>query len=507
MKVNHMRPNSDHVLMEFFNIFKRYPGVQALSDISLEINKGEVRALVGENGAGKSTFVNVIGGVVKPDEGTIKLEGNEIRINSPAQADEHGISIVHQELSLFPNLDVATNLFISSLDVINPYFVMDQQMREKAKEILERVGLAHIPPSRKVKMLQPGEQQLVEIGRSLVKQCKLLVLDEPTSSLSDKEIQTLFSIIRELKKEDISIVFVSHRLDEIFEICDRVTVFRDGKHIETINTSDIDNAALVQLILGRKMSEMYNEKTEKTYGESLLRVENLWNQPKLCGLSFELKAGEILGISGLLGSGRTELMRAIFGLDKFEQGQIYLKNQPVKIQSPKQAIKMGIGYITEDRHKEGLILDKSISDNIVLASLRQFANWFGWMMPRKEIKAAEQHKAGLNIVTPSVFRRVQYLSGGNQQKVVLSKWLETNPDIYILDEPTRGIDVGAKAEFYNLINELADKGAGVILISSDLPEIINICDRVLVLRNGNFVADFTKEKINAAEILLAATGG
>jgi ribose transport system ATP-binding protein len=492
---------------DFHDISKSYPGVQALENVSITLCRGEVMALVGENGAGKSTFVKVAGGIVRPDSGTIRIEGKLVAFQNPKQAMAAGIAIVHQELSLFPNLDVASNLFIHHLDENSAVFINEGGLRERARAILKKVGLPHISPRRKVNTLQPGEQQLVEIGRALVSEARLLFLDEPTSSLAEKEIQTLFRIIRDLKSEGISIVFVSHRLDEIFEICDRVTVLRDGNHIITQRVNELDQTALIRHILGRQMSEMYQQVAYEGGGEVLLRVDDIWQRPKLKGLSFELHAGEILGISGLLGSGRTELMRVIFGLDRKDEGEIYLNGKKVRIASPEEAINLGIGYITEDRHKEGLVLEKSIRDNIVMASLKQFASWFGWMRPQQILKAARRQKENLNIVTPSVRRLVKYLSGGNQQKVVLGKWLETKPEIYILDEPTRGIDVGAKSEFYKLINELAAEGAGIIFISSELQEIVNTCHRVLVMRNGAFVADYAGQKINAADILYAATGG
>ncbi len=492
---------------EFVHISKSYPGVQALSDVTIRLRRGEVMALVGENGAGKSTFVKVAGGIVHPDVGDILINGDVVNIQTPKQAMAAGIAIVHQELSLFPNLDVASNLFINQLAENSAFLIKESTLREKAKAILKKVGLGHISPRKKISSLQPGEQQLVEIGRALVSNARLLFLDEPTSSLAEKEIKTLFRIIRDLKAEGISIVFVSHRLDEIFEICDRVTVLRDGCHIITQPVSGLDQTDLIRHILGRQMSDMYQKVAYQSGGQELLKVEHIYQMPKLEDLSFELRAGEILGISGLLGSGRTELMRVIFGLDRMDSGQIFLKGRRAQIKSPEQAIQRGIGYITEDRHKEGLVLEKSIRENIVMASLRQFANWFGWMQPKKAQKAAVQQKEKLNIITPSVKRLVKYLSGGNQQKVVLGKWLETKPEIYILDEPTRGIDVGAKSEFYKLINALAAEGAGIIFISSELQEIVNTCHRVLVMRNGRFVAEYAGQDINAADILYAATGG
>jgi len=493
-------------LLEARDISKQYPGVVALDAVSFTLHQGEIRALVGENGAGKSTFVNVIGGVVRPDSGSLYWMDNEVHINSPRDASQLGIAIVHQELSLFPNLDIASNLFISSLRQGRSPLVPDRQLRQRAEAILERVGLGHISPRRKAGSLQPGEQQLVEIGRSIVQDARLIVLDEPTSSLAEKEIQTLFRIVRDLRDQGVSIIFVTHRLDEVFEICTNVTVFRDGCHIDTVPTGQINTSGLVHMILGRQIREMYEVRETYTPGPELLRVDDLWQQPKLKGLGFSLHQGEILGIAGLLGSGRSEMVRAIFGLSRPERGSITLKGRPVTLRSPQQAIRHGIGYITEDRHKEGLVLSKPIKDNIVMAYLKGVATRWGWMRPAREREAAQRQKLNLNIITPSIERRVKFLSGGNQQKVVLGKWLETKPDIFIMDEPTRGIDVGAKAEFYRIITDLAASGAGILLISSELQEIVSICHRVLVLRSGRFVAEFAGEQINAADILIAMTG-
>lgn len=500
------RVNQQQVLLEARGISKQYPGVKALDSVDIEIRKGEIHALVGENGAGKSTFVNVIGGVVTPDSGTLHFDGQEVHISSPSEATEIGISIVHQDLSLYPNLSIATNLYLSHLDEQGKVFIPDKQINEQTREVLKRVGLDNIPPNRKVSNLQPGVQQLVEIARAIVQNAKLLVLDEPTSSLADREIKTLFRIVRELRDQGVSIIFVSHRLDEVFVICDRVTVLRDGKHITTVETSKINNSKLVNLILGRKMSEMYVSPKAYVPGQELLRVENLTCYPKLQDISFALHEGEILGVAGLLGSGRSELVRVIFGLEKAQTGEVFLNGEPFRIRDPRQAIKHGIGYITEDRHKEGLVLERSIMDNVVLASLNKFANQWGWMNPAKERAGAQRQKKNLNIVTPSIGRRAKFLSGGNQQKVVLGKWLETTPKVYFLDEPTRGIDVGAKAEFFKIIKSLASQGAGVLFISSELQEVVSICHRVLVLRNGHIAAEFSGKEINPAAILMKMTG-
>ncbi|MBN1266473.1 MAG: sugar ABC transporter ATP-binding protein [Anaerolineales bacterium] len=501
-----MNEVSQNILLKVSNISKQYPGVKALDDVSLEVRRGEIHALVGENGAGKSTFVNVMGGVVKPDKGQILLDGKEVQFLTPRHAADAGIAVVHQELSLFPNLNIATNLFLSNLEGTGLAFIPDKRIEAESRELLKRVGLEGVSPVRKVERLQPGEQQLVEIARAIVKESKLIVLDEPTSSLAEKEIRTLFRIVRELRDQGVSIIFVSHRLDEVFELCDRVTVFRDGQHIVTSDTSDLSSEQLVNLILGRKLNEMYFSPEEGHQGEELLRVERLRQLPKLQEITFSLYRGEILGVAGLLGSGRSELVRSIFGLESMEQGLVYLKGNRVTIQNPEQAIKHGIGYITEDRHKEGLMLEKSVKDNIVLANLKKLAGKLGWMKSLLERQAAEMQRKDLNIVTPSIQRKVKFLSGGNQQKVVLGKWLETSPEIYILDEPTRGIDVGAKAEFYKIIRSLAEQGAGVLLISSDLQEIVGICHRVLVLRNGRFITEYSGHQIDPAAVLMKMTG-
>jgi len=381
--------------------------------------------------------------------------------------------ILHQERALFPNLDVASNIFIANLPRQMPGVIHSHDLGRRARLALERVGLSHIRPSRKVGSLSPGEQQLVEIARSLTRRADILVFDEPTSSLTSQEIERLFPIIRELKGQGVGILYVTHRLDEVFVIYDRVTVLRDGKRIVTVAVEEVDRHSLVQMILGREISEMYQREFQSP-GPTVLRVEGLPRGTTFRNISFELHRGEVLGITGLLGSGRTELARAIFGLDPFDSGKIWIDGAEVRIRCPEDAIKHGLDFITEDKHKEGLILEKPIVDNIVLASLPAFANRLGWMQPRKEQQAAKRQREKLRIVTPSVKRLVKYLSGGNKQKVVLGKWLQTAPRIYILDEPTRGIDVGAKAEVHRIISGLAREGAGIILISSEIPEIVRI---------------------------------
>jgi ribose transport system ATP-binding protein len=494
-------------LFEALGIWKAYPGVQALKDVSLIIQPGEVHGLVGENGAGKTTLVNVIGGVVRPDAGILRVRGAEVTIESPKDAAQHGIAVVHQQPSLFGNLDVASNLYLTKLDEAGVLLVPDRHLQLSARQVLEQVGLGHVAPTRRLRALTPAEQQLVEIGRALVKDVQLLVLDEPTSSLARREIETLFRIIRQLTQEGVSVIYVSHRLEEVFEICDRITVLRDGEHIITTDTSSLNHAELVQLILGRQVEEMVRGDAMRAVGPELLRVEGISLRPKLRDVSFSLHQGEIIGLAGLLGTGRTELARVIFGLQKPEAGRIYIHGRPVQIASPEQAIRLGIGYITEDRHNEGLVLEKSVKDNIVMASLEAVATRLGWVLPAREIEAARRQKHRLNIITPSLERKVKFLSGGNQQKVVLSKWLETRPEIFLMDEPTRGVDVGAKAEFYKIIQDLAAEGAAILLITTEIRELVLLCDRVLVLRDGVITAEFSGPDINPANILMAMTGG
>jgi ribose transport system ATP-binding protein len=493
-------------LLEVRNLSKDYPGVHALKNIDFNLSPGEIRGLVGENGAGKSTFVKILGGVVRADNSEIVLDGNIVNISNPNKALDLGIAVVHQERSLFPNLSVATNIYFSEIDSNNLIFIPEAKINEKSRTILSEFGLGNVSPTTCVSDLDPGQQQLVEIARATIKNARIIIFDEPTSSLSSNETEILFQIMRNLKKKNVAIIFISHRLDEVFELCDSVTVFRDGCHIITTSPEKITNSDLVELILGREEEEMYKRATKRKFGESLLEVRDLMIQPKIENISFTLHEGEILGIAGLLGSGRTEIAKAIFGLEKPDKGQILIKNKLVSISNPKEAIKLGMGFITEDRHSEGLILKKSIKDNLVLSNLKSYSNIFGWMIQKKEISAANRQKDSLNIITPSIFRKVKFLSGGNQQKVVLGKWLETQPNIFILDDPTRGIDVGTKAEFYKIIYKLADRGAGILFISSELQEVASVCDRVVVIRNGRAKAEFFGNEINMAKILVNMTG-
>jgi ribose transport system ATP-binding protein len=499
-------PSDQSPVLELAGISKRFPGVQALDDVSLTLLRGEIHGLVGENGAGKSTLLKVIGGVVQPDQGKLIVRGHHVRISDPLQAQRLGIAFIHQELALFPNLDVASNIFIAELPRSVPGVVDFATLRDRARTVLARVGLEHIDPAQRVASLRPGEQQLVEIARCLAQRTEILVLDEPTSSLTEREIETLFSIIRELRAQGVSVLYVSHRLDEVFELCDRVTVLRDGRRVDTCPIVAVDRPALVRMMLGHDLAPR-TRGVASTIGPTLLRVEGLSRGRVLQNVSFELHRGEILGIIGVLGSGRTELARCLFGLDQPDSGKVEIDGVEVRVRQPSDAIQLGVGFITEDRRAEGLSVDDTIVDNVVMASLRTFATKVGWMRRGGELVAAERQRDQLRIATPSVLRLVRYLSGGNQQKVVLAKWLETKPRIFILDEPTRGIDVGTKEELYTLIQELAADGAGIILISSEVPEIVRLADRVLVMRAGRIVTELRGSDISPQSVLLATVGG
>jgi ribose transport system ATP-binding protein len=491
-------------LLEMTGISKRFPGVQALDDVDLDLHAGEVLGLVGVNGAGKSTLMNVLGGVVSPDTGRIRIAGREVRVSGPHEAQAQGIAFVHQELSLFANLDIATNVHITRLPRRAGGLLDSGGLRERTQDVLRRVGLRHVSARTLVGGLRPGEQQLVEIARCLASQVRILVLDEPTSSLTEPEVATLFRIVRDLRTRGVGVIYLSHRLDEIAALCDRVAVLRDGRRVATVRTGEVDRSELVRLMLGHELTG--GGRRGAAQDRVLLEVRGLGRGRLPRDVSFTLHAGEVLGITGLLGSGRTELARCLFGLEPAETGEIVIDGRPARIRSPRDAIANGIGFLTEDRRAEGLILDKPVRDNIVLADLPSFAGAFGFVRAGREREAAERQRSALGIKAASVLQHAGYLSGGNQQKVVLAKWLQTDPRILLLDEPTRGIDVGAKEEVYRLIADLAAGGAGVVVISSEIDEVTRLSDRVLVMRAGGVVAEFPAER-SPHEIMLAAAGG
>lgn len=492
-------------LISMENISKSFPGVKALDQVSFQLKAGEVHALLGENGAGKSTLMKVLTGVYHKDEGIIKINGKEVDIVDPKTAQELGISIIHQEFNLLPHLTVAQNIFIGREPRKVKGILDEKKLNEDAKKILKRLDLA-LEPTDIVKDLSVAEQQMVEIAKAISVDSRVLIMDEPTAALTEGEVKKLFEIIKTFRDEGIGIVYISHKMEEFQHIVDRATVMRDGQYIGTVNFKETTLDHLIQMMVGRDLKDQYPEKHAKI-GKNLLEVKNISRENVLDNISFNLRKGEILGIAGLMGSGRTELARAIFGADPIDKGEIYLHGKKVNISNPGDAISEGIGYLSEDRKRDGLALGLDVEDNIVLASLKDFSNKFGIVQRDKTLKESEKQVKDLKVKTPSLTQKVGNLSGGNQQKVIIGKWLCKNMEVFIFDEPTRGIDVGAKYEVYNLMNQLADDGAGIIMISSELPEILGMSDRVLVMCEGRIAAELDIEEANQETIMFYATGG
>ena len=486
-------------ILKMCGITKRFPGVLALDNVDFLLHKGEVHGLIGENGAGKSTLMNILGGDYQPSAGTIELDGVEVAFANPKASQDAGVSFIHQELSLFTKMDIATNLFMHALPSKGP-MIATRELNRRTREILDRINLSHYNPSTIVGNLQIGEQQMVEIARSLAKETKILVLDEPTSSLTEKEKDTLFELMKSLKKQGVSIIFITHRMDEVYEICDRISILRDGKMVLTEKITNISKEEVVHNMIGRRIDEMYNRSTLKS-GRELLRVEGISDNRRFRDISFSVREREIVGLFGLMGSGRSETLRAIFGLDPLPEGRIYFEDKSASIKSPIDAIRLGIGFVTEDRRGEGLLLQASVAKNLQLANLRRYKK--GLLTDERLEKSDADHFVKmLRIKTPNIHRFVRFLSGGNQQKVVIGKWINIKPKLLILDEPTRGIDIGSKHEIYEILSQLVDEGAGALLVSSEIKELLGVCDRILVIQKGRIVSeykrgDFSKERLLA----------
>lgn len=492
---------------------KSFPGIVAVDGVDFEVYENEIVSLVGENGAGKSTLIKMLTGVLKPDEGKIYVNGKEVSFRNPIDAFKHGISVIHQELNLAPNLTVYENVFLASeitksgkKSIFSRSY--DEDMYKRTQEILNMLG-ANFPPDIYVKDLSTAQMQLVEISKALVKNPRIIFMDEPTSSLTVNEVKILFKIIRRLKEEHgISIVFVSHRLEEVLEISDRIVVMRDGKRVASLSKEkkEFNIDIIIKHMVGRDI-EFFPHGIETKAGEVILKVENLKWKDKVKNVSFELRKGEVLGFAGLVGSGRTETMYLIFGAEKKERGRIIYKGKEVEINNPKEAIAMGIGLIPEDRKLQGLILKFTVKDNITLPSLDKLKKGFV-VDEEKSDKLAEDFVKKLDIKTPSIYKSTETLSGGNQQKVVLAKWLALNSDVLIFDEPTRGIDVATKAEIHRMIRELASQGKAVIMISSELPEILHLSDRIAVMWEGRIVSvlDNKQRKVSQQEVMYYASG-
>jgi ribose transport system ATP-binding protein len=481
-------------------VSKEFPGVLAVDGVDLEIMPGEVHALAGENGAGKSTLMKLLSQVERPTEGEVEISGEPVAFHGPGYAQSLGVAMVYQEFALAPHLSVAENLFLGR-EPARAGFVNRRKEKERAVELLGRVGL-EIDPDRLVSSLTVAEQQRVEIAKALAIEAKVLILDEPTATLAEKEIEGLFGVIQDLASRGISILYISHRLDEIFAIADRVTVMRDGRVVDTLPASELDEEKLVRLMVGREVGNLY-PKPEAEIGDVILRVSGINRGATLQDCSFEVRSGEILGFAGLVGAGRTELARAVFGADPISSGTIELEGEEVKIEDPQTAIKAGIGYLTEDRKGEGLALQLGVAQNITLAHVPVRA---GFLDLGSERRIARRRRDELNIRTPSIRRRVQVLSGGNQQKVVVAKWLETRAKVLFFDEPARGIDVRAKAEMFGLIGDLAKEGRAIVLISSYLPELLNMCDRILVMREARVAGVLSREEFSEERVIALATG-
>jgi ribose transport system ATP-binding protein len=492
------------LLLEMRGIVKRYPGVVAVDGAQLTLKPGEVHCLVGENGAGKSTLMKILAGAVQPDEGEIRLEGEPIRIDSPQHAQRLGISMIYQEFNLTPFQSVAENIFLGREPRYGKTpFINWPKLRADAKELLDRIRVK-LDVNKPVFECSIAQQQMIEIAKALSFNARVIVMDEPSATLTDHELEALFDLIRNLKAQGIGIIYISHRLEEVFTTGDRVTVMRDGAYIATENVADVNRERIIKMMVGRELTEEF-PKESFDLGEERLRVEGLTRDGVFEDVSFAVRTGEIVGLTGLVGAGRTEVARAIFGADAIDRGTIYLDGGPVRIANPRQAIRQGIGLLTEDRKNQGLVLGMSVRENATLANLGALVR-AGFLRRGEEHRVSKKFVDDLRIKTPSVDQTVQNLSGGNQQKVVLAKWLFTQSKVLIFDEPTRGIDVGAKVEIYRLINALVRKGVAVLIISSELPEILGMCDRILVMHEGRLAGELTRNDATQEAIMRLATG-
>lgn len=482
------------------NIKKVYPGVLALNDVSLEFKKGEIHAIIGENGAGKSTLIKIIAGATAPDGGEIMLDGVSYLKTTPQQAIANGIAVIYQEFNLFDSLTVAENIFVGEKST-GRHLVDFKSMNEESAKIFARFNVL-IRPDAIVRELSPGQKQIVEISKAIHKRAKIIIMDEPTAPLSMAEVEKFFEIISELKANGITILYISHRLDEIFAIADRVSVMRDGKYIATKVVRETNRKELIGLMVGRELKGVYPGPSGIP-GETALEVRGLAGNG-VKDISFAVKRGEILGVAGLVGAGRTELMRVVFGAEKLEQGEILVKGCPVKIKSPARAIKLGIGLIPEDRKQQGAFLTMTIEWNICISNIQSLSRY--WVVSKKAEKTqAQEYRDLLYIKTPSLAQRVMNLSGGNQQKVVLAKVLAAKTDVLIFDEPTRGIDVGAREEIYHLIRSLADEGKAIIMVSSDMEELLGMSDRIIVMAEGRLAGEVLKPEFNQQHVLELAS--
>jgi ABC-type sugar transport system ATPase subunit len=486
----------NNYILTLKNITKEFPGVKALDDVTINIERGTIHGLVGENGAGKSTLIKVLAGIYQPNKGEIILDGKPCRFNSPIEARRAGISVVHQEIKLAEPLSVAENMFLGNVQLKNG-LVDWKGMRRRAREIVEDLGM-DIDINAQVSSLTVAKKQIVEIMHAINNNSRILIMDEPSAVLTDRELEVMFRIVKQLRDKGITIIYISHRLDEIFGLCSNVSVLRDGCHIDTIPVASVDRQGLINMMVGREMGQEYPKEVGNV-GGTILEVKNL-SRGILQDISFEVKSGEVFGISGLVGAGRTELARAILGIDKPESGEVYVRGKKVHYRTFADAIRDGLGLIPEDRKLQGLVQIMSVKRNTTLVNMKRVLR-AGVISSSLEEKLSKEYADKLHVVTPSMETEVQYLSGGNQQKVVIAKWLFQNSEILFLDEPTRGIDVGAKAEIYRLINRMAKEGKTIIMISSEMPELLGMCDRIMVMHEGHKMGELNAAEATQAKIM------
>ena len=485
------------------NISKSFPGVKALSNVDLEVRQGEVHALLGENGAGKSTLLKILSGAYTKDEGEIFVNGKKIEQMTTKLAEDLGISVIYQEFNNLPHLSIAENIFLGRQPLKKNGLIDWKKCYDESRKLLKKVGL-DLDPRIAVSKLKVAQQQMVEIAKALSQDAKIIVMDEPTAPLTQIEIENLFQVIRELKASNVSVIYVSHRLNEIKEICDRITFLRDGCFVGKADVKNMEISDMVRMMVGRDLTNMY-PKSKAVIGEPVLKVENLSTEEKLKNVNLVLHKGEILGLAGLVGAGRTELARAIFGADKISTGTVQINGKTIEIKNVRHAIAHKIGLVPEDRKKQGLVLILNLIQNTTLASLKKYVQ-FGKLNLKKEKKDTEHYIQRLRTATPNAWAKVENLSGGNQQKVVLSKWLCADSEILIIDEPTRGIDVGAKVEIYELMNELVEKGMSILMISSEMPELMGVCDRIAIMHEGKITGELERPEFSEERIMAYATG-
>ncbi|MCD8508850.1 MAG: sugar ABC transporter ATP-binding protein [Bacillus sp. (in: Bacteria)] len=493
------------MIIQMEGISKAFSGNMVLKSVSFAMEKGEIHALMGENGAGKSTLMKILTGIYTKDEGTIKVKGKKVDYKTPKEAENDGIAVIHQELNILPELTVAENLFLGKeLTLGKTAWLKTKEMNRIAEEKLQQLGL-QVKATERTGNLSVGKQQIIEIARALMTNADIIIMDEPTAALTEREIDTLFTMIRDLKRKGVSFIYISHRMEEIFSLCDRVTVLRDGEYVGEKNVPETNFDEIVSMMVGRKLGNRFPELTNSP-GDIKLEIQNLTRSGEFENISFSVRAGEIVGIAGLMGAGRSEVVESLFGYRKLESGKVFIDRKEVRIHNPTDAINLGIGLITEDRKSKGLITEFSIRNNISLANLSTISS-SGWIVNSKEIALYERLVKRLAVVTSGPEQKVKSLSGGNQQKVVIGKWLGTSPRILILDEPTRGVDVGAKVEIYTIMKELAEQGVAIIMVSSELPEVIGMSSRVVVMFEGKQRAILERKELSEERIMHYATGG